>query len=295
MTDLARTIVPKSDQLNADDLIAGPRTITITQVRGSEDADQPISIHFEGDERKPYKPCKSMRRVMVHCWGSDGNAYTGRRMTLVCDPNVVFGGIKVGGIRITHMSDIDRERTMALTVTRAQRKPYTVSPLAGGQKTALVDLTALLAAGSAAALQGSASLTEWWTGLNKAEKAAAKPTLDADLKPAAARIDQAALESVDSETGEIIEADLPGHDDEPEDDGSPGDRPATADTFDALQWAAEAHRKALAFAHEPALKKWWNSDETKRDRAKLEAANPGVSETLIAQVRAHGMSLPGAV
>lgn len=131
MTDLSKTIAPKSDQLNADDLIAGPRTITITSVRGCEEADQPIAVHFEGDDRKPYKPCKSMRRVMVHVWGADGNAYPGKRMTLVCDPNVAFGGIKVGGIRISHMTGIDRDMTMALTVTRAQRKPYTVKPLSG--------------------------------------------------------------------------------------------------------------------------------------------------------------------
>jgi hypothetical protein len=30
-------------------------------------------------------------------------------MTLYCDPEVQFGGMKVGGIRISHMSDIDGE------------------------------------------------------------------------------------------------------------------------------------------------------------------------------------------
>lgn len=129
MTDLAKTIAPKSDQLNADDLIAGPRTITITGVRGNDDPDQPISINFEGDGGKPYKPCKSMRRVMVHCWGADGKTYAGRRATLYCDQGVQFGGIKVGGIRISHLSHIDREMIMALTVTRAKRAPYKVLPL----------------------------------------------------------------------------------------------------------------------------------------------------------------------
>lgn len=129
MTDLAKTIAPKSDQLNADDLIAGPMTITITGVKGNDDADQPVSVAFEGDGGKPYKPCKSMRRVMVHCWGPDGKTYAGRRMTLYRDEGVQFGGIKVGGIRISHMSHIERETTMALTATRAKRTPYTVKPL----------------------------------------------------------------------------------------------------------------------------------------------------------------------
>ena len=98
MTDLAQTILPKTDQLNADTLLAGPMTITVTAVKGCDDPTQPIAIHFEGGEKTPYKPCKSMRRVLVHCWGADGNTFVGRRMTLFCDPEVVFGGIKVGGI-----------------------------------------------------------------------------------------------------------------------------------------------------------------------------------------------------
>lgn len=130
MTDLGATIAPKSDQLNADDLIAGPMTITVTAVRANPSApEQPISIFFDGDNGKPYKPCKSMRRVLVQLWGRDGGKYVGGRLTLYRDPAVKFGGIEVGGIRISHMSGIDGDRTMALTATRASRKPYTVKPL----------------------------------------------------------------------------------------------------------------------------------------------------------------------
>lgn len=130
MTDLSTTIAPKSDQLNSDDLIAGPRTIRITKVSACPDsAEQPIAIFFEGDGGKPYKPCKSMRRVLVGVWGKDGNAYPGRSMTLYRDEKVTFGGLAVGGIRISHMSDIEGNVTMALTTTRANRKPFTVMPL----------------------------------------------------------------------------------------------------------------------------------------------------------------------
>lgn len=128
MTDLTKTIAPKSDQLNADDLITGPRTITVREVRLLSD-DQPIGIYYEGDNGKPYKPCKSMRRVMVLLWGGDGKAYTGRSMTIYRDENVAFGGAKVGGIRISHMSHIDKEHVLSLTATKAQRKPFTVKPL----------------------------------------------------------------------------------------------------------------------------------------------------------------------
>lgn len=129
MTDLSQTIAPKSDQLNADDLIGRTKTITITRISRSETPDQPISIFFEGDNGKPYKPCKSMRRVLVQVWGADGLSYVGKSMTLYRDDKVVFGGVAVGGIRISHMSHIDEPKTMALTATKASRKPFTVKPL----------------------------------------------------------------------------------------------------------------------------------------------------------------------
>ena len=128
MTDLSTTIAPKSSQLNADDLIAGSMMITVTKVSAAT-AEQPIAINFENDQGKPYFPCKSMRRDMVQLWGADGSQYAGRSMTLYRDPGVKFGGIQVGGIRISHMSHIEKDVTMALTETKASRKPFTVKVL----------------------------------------------------------------------------------------------------------------------------------------------------------------------
>lgn len=126
--DMSAVIVPKSDQLNADSLMAGPMTITITSVAISVGQEQPVSMSF-GDPDKVYRPCKSMARVLVAAWGPDAKNYTGRSMTLYRDPTVKWGGMDVGGIRISHLSDIPKEMTMALTATRATRKPYTVKPL----------------------------------------------------------------------------------------------------------------------------------------------------------------------
>ncbi len=128
--NMSMTIEPKSDQINADDLTAGSRTITITGIKAQQSsAEQPVAISFEGDKGKPWKPCKSMRRVLVHAWGPDGNAYVGRRLTLYRDDRVMWGGIQVGGIRISHMSDITENMTMPLTVSKAKRAPFTVEPL----------------------------------------------------------------------------------------------------------------------------------------------------------------------
>lgn len=127
--NLLNTIIPKSDQLNADDLISGPLTVKIRDIKGTSEPTQPVSIYYDGDNGKPYKPCKSMRRVLVAAWGADGAAFVGRSLTLFTDNEVVFGGIKVGGIRISHLSHIDRDLTMPLTVSKAQRRPYTVKRL----------------------------------------------------------------------------------------------------------------------------------------------------------------------
>ena len=126
--NLRDTVVPKSDQLNADDLLAGAITIKVTAVtRG--DGEQPISVHYENENGRPYKPCKSMRRVLIHAWGDDGRQWVGKSMTLYCDPDVQFGGVKVGGIRISHLSHIDRAMDIALTATRGKRTPYRIEVL----------------------------------------------------------------------------------------------------------------------------------------------------------------------
>ena len=124
--NVGATIAPKSDQLNADDLIAGPITVRIVSVTHGN-SESPIRVNIEG--RMPYYPCKSMRRVLVAAWGEDGAPYAGRYMTLYRDPEVKYGGIKVGGIRISHLSDIGADMYMALTVTRGKRAEYTVQRL----------------------------------------------------------------------------------------------------------------------------------------------------------------------
>lgn len=127
--DLSHTIIPKSDQLNADDLIAGPITITVTEVTLADTPEQPVIVRYENEQGRPYKPCKSMRRVLIHAWGKDGRQWPGRSMSLFCDPDVQFGGQKVGGIRISHLSHIDGSLQIMLTTTRSKRKAYRVEPM----------------------------------------------------------------------------------------------------------------------------------------------------------------------
>jgi len=130
MNDMTKVIVPRSDQLNADTLQTGPITIKVASVSIRAGQEQPVAISFEGDEGKPYKPCKSMARVLVAAWGADASKYVGRSMTLYCDPKVRWGGMEVGGIRVSHLSHIESPLTMALTMTKGNKKPFTVKPLA---------------------------------------------------------------------------------------------------------------------------------------------------------------------
>lgn len=119
--DLSPTIAAKSDQLNADDLLGGPITVTIEAVNEGA-PDQPVSIKISGGHQ-PYKPCKSMRRVLIAAWGSDGTQWAGRSMTLFNEPTVLWAGKPVGGIRISALSDMPKEMTIALTVTRGKKAP----------------------------------------------------------------------------------------------------------------------------------------------------------------------------
>lgn len=128
MLEITDTLAPKSDQLNADDLRSGPRTFTIDRVR-IPGGDQPVEV-FLAEWEQPYKPCKTMRRVMTELWGGKSADYTGRQFTLYRDPKVRFGADTLGGIRISHMSHIgDEKRKVSVPVKKGQRGYWTVEPL----------------------------------------------------------------------------------------------------------------------------------------------------------------------
>lgn len=126
--DMSASIEPRSDQLNADDLIAGPRTVTIDRVSEGA-AEQPFDFHLVETPGRAYRPSKTMRRVIVAGWGSDTSVFAGRRLTLYREPTIRFGKDEVGGIRISHMSHIPGPLKLQLTVSRGKRDPFVVQPL----------------------------------------------------------------------------------------------------------------------------------------------------------------------
>lgn len=168
MIDMTDTIVPKSDQLNADDLMTGPRTFTIAQVRLTGDGEQPVAVYFdEFPKGRPYKPAKSMRRVMVAAWGKDAAEYVGKRLTLYRDPSVRFGRDETGGVRISHMSHIKQALKLALTVTKGKREPYIVQPLPDEAPASPVVSDDTLEALTALFHQKGIAEAVWLAGVNK--------------------------------------------------------------------------------------------------------------------------------
>lgn len=126
--DLSNTVVPRSDQINFEDVQSVNITAVIKSVRQGN-KEQPVFIDLEGYDGRPYKPSKSMRRVLIGGWGSDGHSWAGKSLTLAGDPTVRFGGVAVGGIKVKAMSHIESNFSLMLTVSRGKRVEHFVEKL----------------------------------------------------------------------------------------------------------------------------------------------------------------------
>lgn len=185
--NMAETIIAKSDQLNAMDIIDGPRILRITRVQRNRNDDQPISIYYEGDNGKPYKPNKGMRRALVFLWGEEGEDYVGRILEVFFAQEVTWGGEAVGGIRIGRASHINGAVTFPLQISKAKRTLYTVEPLPMDRqperpRKSLADHVD----GYVAAIEGADSLealaaVQQSEGAQKVRTAASKPGNEAQL------------------------------------------------------------------------------------------------------------------
>ena len=171
--DISHTIVSKSDQLNADQLLGGPITITVSAIRIAEGG-QPVVIQYHNDNGRPYKPCLSMRKILAFAWGTDASQWVGRSITLYNDPEVMFGGKKVGGIRISHLSHIKGDITASITVTRGKKREMTIKKLQQQQPQA--DISSYVSQLESAAQAGTESLIKAWQDTPKAIRAQIGPS-----------------------------------------------------------------------------------------------------------------------
>lgn len=158
--DISDTLAPNSDQLDAVDLLGGPQTFTVDRVTKGN-AEQPIQVHF-AEFPRPWRPGVNQRRVLGNVWGTDSAVWAGRRLTLFCDQEVAYGGQKVGGIRVSHMSHIKKRTGTPIIPTRGKSTIYNVDPLADAPTAAPAnpERDALLADIMAAAAKASVPLAD---------------------------------------------------------------------------------------------------------------------------------------
>jgi hypothetical protein len=128
--DVSNAIIAKSDQLNAIDLVGRDVTVTVVDVKPGP-ADQPVHIITDvyGPTR-PFKASKTALRDIVQAWGTDSTVWVGRKLTLWNDPDVLWAGQPVGGIRIRAMSHIDKAFEAKHVITRGKTKKVMIQPLA---------------------------------------------------------------------------------------------------------------------------------------------------------------------
>lgn len=128
MIDL-HDLAAKSDQMNAIDFVK-PMVFRVSKVGYFPKQEQPILLHLEGFDGRPYKPCKSMLRGLAKTWGMDETQWQGKLIELYCDPSVKWAGKEAGGIRISGVSGISKDFQFTVQLNRTQRIIHTFKALA---------------------------------------------------------------------------------------------------------------------------------------------------------------------
>jgi hypothetical protein len=180
--DVTQAIMPKSDQLNADSLIGGPITIKITNVEVNAGADQPIVIHYEGENGRPWKPSKTSARCLAVIWGANASQWIGMSCELYNDPTVTWGGAAVGGVRVSKIEGIDAPRQLSMTKTRGKKSTITLQPLIVNAKAdaePVVEINVEEAQDEVrnVAESGKDAFRVWWKD-NADKREAVKPIMD---------------------------------------------------------------------------------------------------------------------
>lgn len=127
---LQQALAPKSDQLNADDLIAANKTIVISGVNINLGSEQKIIINYQGDNGKPWKPSKGMGRVLTEILGGDPDKWVGETVELFRNKEIRFGKEKCGGVQIAGMSAVRNLTTLLITTAKGKKSSITIQPIA---------------------------------------------------------------------------------------------------------------------------------------------------------------------
>ncbi|HJX77305.1 hypothetical protein [Glutamicibacter sp.] len=126
--DISKTLLAKSDRLNAADLSGAPIVATIENVRQG-DGTKPVIIDLVGMNGRPWIPSLGMRRIIAKAWGTETNDWIGRLVKLVNNPEVVYAGQAVGGVEIIALSHIEKAFTVPKRVSQKKTVPHHVDVL----------------------------------------------------------------------------------------------------------------------------------------------------------------------
>jgi hypothetical protein len=130
--ELQKSAEAKSDQIDADDMIGNiTMDVTIEAVKRGT-SEQPIQLVLKETE-KFYRPNKTFRRALIGCFGDEPANWVGQRLRLARDPNVMWGGVKVGGVIVSHAS-IEAPMVFMLQAKRGKKSAVSIDVIPPIQK-----------------------------------------------------------------------------------------------------------------------------------------------------------------
>ena len=101
--------------------------ITVTAVKRGDSAEQPVVIHYQGDNGRPYKPCKTMRRVLISGWGENGAAWVKPQHVAVQRAFRKVWRCCGRRIRISHMTDIGNGLRLTPNASKGKKRKSSFS------------------------------------------------------------------------------------------------------------------------------------------------------------------------
>ncbi len=132
-TELQACAAAKSDQIDADNLIGGiTMDVTIKAVQRGPSNEQPLQLVLEETD-KFYRPSKTYRRALIGCFGDEPAGWIGKRLRLVRNPDTMFGGVKVGGVEVSHAS-IEAPIVFMLQAKRGKKSAVSIDVMPPIQK-----------------------------------------------------------------------------------------------------------------------------------------------------------------
>lgn len=130
--ELLETAQARSDQINSDDLINTHVDVTIKAVQRGPTKEQALQIALEETD-KFYRPSKTFRRALIGCFGDEPANWVGQRIRLVRNPDTTFGGVKVGGIEVSHAS-VAAPIVLMLSTRRGKKSAVSIDVIPPIQK-----------------------------------------------------------------------------------------------------------------------------------------------------------------